>query len=379
MRFKKFAAIVLAALALALAAAFGLFPFFEHKINWDYVAAKAALSAADAECLNLAEKISSEVKYKPFLSGANAHIALQKLRNEGEFSANSFIKNCGKNFDFEEYLSKRLASEISREPDFAAGLLKIKYESQINSLKNPLLKAVLLYNMSLKAKPKDARVFAKEAFGILKEQPKTEELAAACVEISKLAIKAERPEDFFEALRSCPRGPHYYDALFQSLKNKKFRDYIYKNNRYDWSFYALETRQEMLSKKPKPPLEIGKKFRYALHQSDFNGLTQNYVLFNLPLVADIAFICQKEDLLNEYKKICASAETLKSMQGSRFGYLKNAAVFFTAANDINLALKLAGLADGRRQKLRILNSIAFQMPAEKACVEKFIEALNSAR
>ena len=379
MGFKKCASAVFAAIALALAAAFGLFPFFEHKINRDYVAAKAALSAADAGCLDLAEKISSGVKFKPFLSKANAHIALQNLHNDGEAAACAFIKSRGKNFDFEEYAARRLICDISSEPAFAAGLLKIKYEGQINSFKNPYLKAVLFYIMSLKAKPQDAPDYAKKAFGILKAQPKTEDLTLTCVEISKLALEAERPKDFFESLKHCPRAPHYYDALFQSLKHKSFRDYIWKHNRYDWSFYSLETRAEMLSNKRKPPLEIGKKLRYALVNSDFNGRTQNYALFNLPLLADITFICQKEDLFDAYKNICNSAETLKSMQGSKFGYLKNAAIFFTAANDIDLALKLAGLADNKHQTLRILNSIALQMPAEKACVEKFFEALNSAR
>ncbi len=377
MKPKKIASIIFACFALALAAAFGLFPFLEHKINWDYVAAKFATKAADAGCIDLAEKISSEVKFKPFLNKANAHIALYKLQNEGEKSAADFIKTCGKNFDFEEYNARRLIFDISNEPDFAAGLLKIKYESQINSLKNPFLKAVVLYNMSLKSKPKDASTYANDAFKILKELPKSEDLTLACIEISKLALDAKRPKDFFESLKHCQRNPHYYTALFKFLRDKKFREYSWKNNRYDWSFYSLETRMEMFSKKTKPPLDIGKKFRYALYNSDFNGLTQNYVLFNLPLVADIAFICEKEDLVNAYKNICISPETLKLMQGSKLGYLKNAAIFFTDTNDIDLALKLAGLADNKHQKLRILNSISVQMPPESEFVEKFFRALIS--
>lgn len=377
MKIKKIASIIFAVFALALAAAFGLFPFLEHKINWDYVAAKFATKAADAGCIDLAEKISNEVKFKPFLNKANAHIALYKLQDEGEKSAADFIKTCGKNFDFEEYNARRLIFDISNEPDFAAGLLKIKYESQINSLKNPFLKAVALYNMSLKSKPKDASTYANDAFKILKELPKSEDLTLTCIEISKLALDAKRPKDFFESLKHCQRTPHYYTALFKFLRDKKFREYSWKNNRYDWSFRAVEVRLEMFRKNPKPPIEMGKQMTYALTNSEYNGITGDYKYFNLPLVADIAFICEKEDLVNAYKNICISPETLKLMQGSKLGYLKNAAIFFTDTNDIDLALKLAGLSENKHQKLRILNSIAVQMPPESEFVEKFFRALIS--
>ena len=185
-------------------------------------------------------------------------------------------------------------------------------------------------------------------------------------------------EAYLKALEMNPDEFSDYASMgLAFLRDKKFREYSWKNNRYDWSFRAVEVRLEMFRKNPKPPIEMGKQMTYALTNSEYNGITGDYKYFNLPLVADIAFICEKEDLVNAYKNICISPETLKLMQGSKLGYLKNAAIFFTDTNDIDLALKLAGLADNKHQKLRILNSIALQMPPESEFVEKFFRALIS--
>lgn len=377
MKIKKIASIIFAVFALALAAIFGLFPFLEHKINWDYVAAKFATKAADAGCLDLAEKISSEVKFKPFLSKANAHIALYKLQNEGEKSAADFIKTCGKNFDFEEYNARRLIFDISNEPDFAAGLLKIKYESQINSLKNPFLKTVALYNMSLKSKPKDASTYTNDAFKILKELPKSEDLTLACIEISQIAFERELFNDVIEVFKYCPKNINYFVFLFRFMANNKFYEFSRKIKGDHWLKRVYSFHLKI--RNTKNLLNPGDALKYTALHHNYNWRTNNYENFNIPIFTYISFILGEKEAFIFYKKHAISDENIRKNQGSEFGYLSATAIYLSATGDFSTSYKILNRIKNLHRKLQILYNIEYNLKEDKNSIKNFEEYLELLR
>lgn len=374
MKSKTCASIILATITIILALNFALFPFLEHKINWDYVAEKVALKSADAGLIDIAEKISSKIKFKPFLNKTNAHIALYKLQNESEETTNAFIKTCGKNFDFEEYEARKLIREIANEPAFAAGLLKMKYQREINSFKNPFLKALLYYNMSLKAKPKDAPTYAQNALSILKSQPKSEELSLTCTEISTLALKNNRYETIPEILKCFPQDTYYLVSMFRLLRDKNFYNYIKETKNYSWLKRAIIFHQNIKNKKNL--LNAGETLTYTALKSNYNWITNNYRDFNIPLLAYISYILDEKDAFNFYKQYALSAENIDKIKGSQSGYFNAVAIYFSAINDFKTAYDVLNTTKYFQQKLYILNSIALQLPSEKKSIEDFINELE---
>lgn len=374
---KKIFAIFACATATILGVSFAIFPFCEHKINWDVVAGKTASIAAGANCPEIAADLVKSIKYGQFAAKANARIALFHNKKFGEIGAKNFIRSCGKNFDFEEYEARLMLEGIAKEPDFASGFFKMKYMPQIRALKNPYLKAVLYYSLSLRTKNPDSEKYAKTAFEILKSQPKCENLTLAAAEIAQMAFEKGRPDDFFGVLKTCPRSPHYYIALFASLKSESFRKYILKNNKYDWSYQALETSIKMAKNGASEGLNIGERLKYTAGGLGYNWISNNEKVFNLPLIAYVAFASGESEIFEALKKKSASAESVKNMRGSKSGYINSCAAFFAAANELDLAIGFAGRAENPHQKLRALNSIILQTPPEKSAVEKVANELLS--
>lgn len=373
MGFKKCASAVFAAIALALAAAFGLFPFFEHKINWDYVAAKAALSAADAGCLEIASNLANKIKYKQFTIKANAHIALLIHREFGE--AENFIKNCGKYFDFEEYSAHKMLEEIAAEPNFSSGFFKLKYRPAIEALKNPYLRAVLYYKLSLRTKNGTSEKYAKTAFDILKAQPKCENKLRAFIEIAQMAFDSKRYQDIVEAFKFCPEDANYFTSAFGFWSSKEFYEYSGKTKEISWFKKAFSFHQTL--KKRNDPANAGESLKYAPLRLGFNGRTMSFRDFNMPLLAYISFVLGENGAFEFYRQRALSDENIKRMQGSEFGYLNATATFFAAMGDYATALAIVDKGKDTRQKLKMLNSIAPNLKGDKRAIADFSKYLQS--
>ena len=372
---KKIFAISACIIAAALAAAFGLFPFFEHKINWDAVAEKAAAAAADAGCPEIASGLAGKIKYKQFTLKANAHIALFHNRKNGELKAKNFIKSCGKNFDIEEYEARLMLAEIGEEPGFAAGFFKLKYMPRIKALKNPYLQALLYYKLSLRAKNGAAEKLAETAFDILKAQPKCENKSAAFIEIAQMAFDGKRYPDIVEAFKYCPEDANYFASAFGFLGDKEFYEYSRDIKGNKWFKPAHSFHRKL--KKTKDPRAAGAELKYASRKLGYNWLTMDSGDFNMPLLAYISFVLRENDAFCFYKQRALSAENIKLMRGSEFGYLSAAATFFAAMGDFATACAIVDKEKDARKKLKILNSVAPNLKGDKSAIADFSKYLNA--
>ena len=384
---KIFAAFACAA-AIALALAFGLFPFCEHKINWDFVAGKTAEIAADAGCDEIAADLAGSIKYRQFSAKSNAHMALMLRGKFGEIEAKNFIRTCGKYFDFEEYEARLMMGEIAKEPDFASGFFKIKYMPRIRALKNPYLKALLYYSLALRTKNGDSEMCAKAAFDILKSQPGCENKERAFIEISQMALENKRYADIVEASKLCPAKANYYASFFGFLKDGEF--YKYSDNRKEELLLRRAISFHQKQKKTKDPLNSGDVLRYSALRLGYNPSKSSairgserdilgYRDFNAPLFAYILFTMGENGAFETCKQYALSKENIKRNQNSEFGYFSAAATLFAAMGDFASSYEILGKVKEPHKRLKILNSVAPHLKGDRRAIEDFANYLKSAK
>jgi len=148
------------------------------------------------------------------------------------------------------------------------------------------------------------------------------------------------------------------------LNDKQF---VAENKR----FVRYMQRAVFISKiKDASDADINRWFLYSAIEFSMTWKIRNWNNYKLPLLAYACYVGGDLERYKFYRDKSVSAQQLKDMSASYFGYVEYAAKIFCLTNDTKLAQKLLGtLPDGHPKNLVIKNLLRFFEPIPTTLIE----------
>lgn len=363
------AATVFASIALVCA-----YPFIKRNSSEDDTLRDFAQFAAEAGFDDIAEECFARAKFDWHKSDINASIAFAKHKKGDETSAKKLSESAF--FDTDSYLSRTLAYDILREPDWMKNLLEPKYLNDINSIRDGLKRTLPLYALSLKLGDSGTK-YLDGVIKLLEGAKYKKRASDSAYSLAKLALDKNKPLDFLKLAKFLNTDYKNNTLIFEFLgkdENRKLWEKNKKNlEKHDYLRTMLGFVKQAVAKRD-PNLIKNSMGRYPFRY-DYNWRKTHFDIFNYPTKLYFTKKGEANELYEKYLRESLSPATMKATLASRGVYLTYAASVLATLGNAELAFTLTDYTNQSRERLMIFRAVIENMNRDRKNFETAREIL----
>lgn len=263
-----------------------------------------------------------------------------------------------------------IATAVEAEPEWAAGLLKIKYARAARALPSPLDRAAILYLLSVKSRDSG---LAGEAFAALASARADADRSEVSAGLARQAMEAGNARDFIRFFMADSKSFRREMLLFELASRpelaKAFSEYASKNARAEYAYQAGRVAEfsDFLKRNPSQKDMENFLFFYPAHL----GLTRrqsDFTAFLPPIVSQMSFISGDAARAKRYADASFGAEAASKNIADLDLYLKYTSSILASQGRWKDALEAASHAQSAHSELKILAAASDFWPRDAEAI-----------